>query len=291
MTTQSTDGVIAVSDIEVLDIPMDVILSDEHFNCRGHIPPSDVVDLARDIAENGLQNPILVQPWAEVRGKEYRIVSGHRRHAAFVVNKAVTIPCIVKTGLTEAQALILNLGENTNRKQLNILQEAKALERLKNAGLGQTDIAQALKVNRPWVQTRFYVLDFPPDIQDEIAAGVIVQAQIHQIHALPPEEWYEAVRHIKDARIKANGKKVKIRVPKKPKPEDIIKATPRDPDQINAMLDHMMEQGEVGLHTRCLAWAAGNISTLELLQDFQSYCDVELNTKYRIPVEGIAGVA
>jgi ParB/RepB/Spo0J family partition protein len=270
---------------------MGTVLSDEGFNCRGHIPPSDVVDLARDITENGLQNPILVQPWAEVRGKDYRIVSGHRRFAAYLLNKAETIPCIVKTGLTETQALILNLGENTNRKQLNIVQEAKALERLRNAGLGQTDIAGALKVPRPWVQTRMYVLDFPPDIQDEIAAGVIVQAQIHQIHSLPEAEWYDAVRHIKDARIKANGKKIRVKVPKKPKPEDIIKATPRDTDQIEAMLDHMMEQGEVGLHTRCLAWAAGNISTLELLQDFQQYADVELGKTYRIPVEGIAGVA
>src|ERR1019366_295766 len=138
------------------------IFSDEEFNCRGFIAPSDVVDLARDIASEGLLSPIVVQPAGDVtehkmpRGKFWRIIAGHRRYAAmFLINKTPMIPCIVRTGLNPVKALILNLGENNNRKSLNILQEARALERLKNQGLGQTEIAQALKVPRPWVQTRF----------------------------------------------------------------------------------------------------------------------------------------
>ena len=281
--------------ITVLDILLDRIFSDEQFNCRGYIPPSDVVDLGRDIAENGLQNPIIVQPWSATRGKDWRIVSGHRRHAAYLFNQSQgkgpdTIPCIIKEGLSETQALILNLGENTNRKQLSIVQEARALERLRRAGLGQTEIAQALKVPRPWVQTRMYVLDFPEDIQDEISSGMIVQSQIHQIHALPPEQWYEAVRHIKDAKIRAGKKRLKVNVPKKAKAEDYIKAEPRDSEQINAMLDHVMEHGETGLHTRALAWAAGNVTTLDFLHDFQQYVEIELNGHYHIPPGGIDGI-
>lgn len=287
---QAKEEVAQVSDMEIEYLLMSEILSDEKFNCRGYIPPSDVVDLARDIADNGLQNPILVQPWTATKGKKFRIVSGHRRHAAYTINKSETIPCIVKRGLTEAQALILNLGENTNRKQLNILQEAKALARLKNSGLGQSDIASALKVPRPWVQTRFYVLDFPEDIQTEIADGYIVQAQIHQIHALPQEEWYEAVRAIKDAKIRAGTKRLKVKVPKKAKAADMLKAEPRDTHSITAMLDHITDCGEPGLHTRALAWAAGNITTLDFLKDFQKYVKDELNEDYKIPSDGIDGL-
>lgn len=286
---------IADSDIRVVDVHMDRIFSDEQFNCRGFIPPSDVVDLARDIEQNGLQNPILIQPWKGKPGKDWRIISGHRRHAAYLFNRSMGkgseyIPSIVKEGLSETQALILNLGENTNRKQLNIVQEAKALERLRNAGLNQSEIAVAIKVPRPWVQIRTYVLDFPPDIQEEIANGTIVQAQIHQLHSLPPDEWYEAVRQIKDAKARAAGKRMKIKVKKKAKAEDYLKAEPRDAEQINVMLDHVMEHGEVGLHTRALAWAAGNITTMDFLRDFKQYVEIELGGHYHIPPHGIEGV-
>lgn len=285
------NGDLYESAIKVHDLPMLEILADEEFNCRGHIPESDVIDLARDITANGLQNPILVQPWAKTYGKKWRIVSGHRRYEAFKHNKAESIPSIIKEGLNETQALILNLGENLKRKQLNILQEAKALKRLKDAGLNQTDVARFLGMERPWVQVRFYVLDFPTDIQDEIAAGYINQAQIHQLNGMTTDEQYEAVRNIKDAKLKAGTKRIKVKLKKKPKPEDMFKAEERDMDAINAMLDHMMDCGEVGLHTRCLAWAAGNITTIQLLEDFKQYVEVELPGKhYEIPMEGLPGL-
>jgi ParB/RepB/Spo0J family partition protein len=252
--------------------------------------------LAREIADVGLLSPITVQPASDVKGGlpkkyHYRIVAGHRRFAAIsVVNQSLTIPVIVKLGLSETQSLLLNLGENTNRKQLNILQESRALERLRNQGLGQSDIATALKVNRPWVQTRFYVLDFPHDIQEAIGEGILTQSQIHQIHALPEEEWYEAVRHIKDQKIKAGTNRIKVQIPRKAKAEDLQKVEQKNIFQIQAMLEHMMEHGEPCLATRALAWAGGHISTGDLLMDFRRYVEDDLGKIYTIPPNGIDGV-
>lgn len=178
--TEPKNGTPADSDIRVVEIPLDEIFHDEHFNCRGFIPPSDVIGLADEIMELGLLQPITLQPWDKVKGKRYRIVCGHRREAAFQYNRAqkggpATIPSIVRPNLSETQALILNLGENLNRKELNFMQEARALQRLKDAGMTQTDTASTLKQTRPWVQVRFYALDLPIDIQDEIVAGYVSQ--------------------------------------------------------------------------------------------------------------------
>lgn len=295
MTTATTQTQPADSDIKVVEVRLDELFHDEAFNCRGFIPPSDVIPLADEIRELGLLQPITIQPWTGVKGKKYRIVCGHRREAAFRYNRERhdgpdTIPAIVRENLTEKAALILNLGENLNRKQLNFMQEARALQRLKDAGLSQTDTAVALKQPRPWVQVRFYALDLPADIQDEIVAGYVSQAQIHQLNSMTREEQYEAVRHIKDAKIKAGTKRLKVNVPKKPKREDLLKAEERDADQIGVMLELMMDKGEVGLHTRALAWACGNISTHDLLEDFRQYLEVELDVKWKIPEEGIAGL-
>lgn len=104
------------------------------------------------------------------------------------------------------------------------------------------------------------------------------------------DEQYEAVRHIKDAKIKAGTKRLKVTVPKKPKREDLLKAEERSTEQIAALLELMMDRGEVGLHTRVLAWACGNITTYDVLEDFRQYLDIELNIKWSIPEEGIAGL-
>lgn len=293
--TEPKSGTPADSEIRVLEVPIDEIFHDEHFNCRGFIPPSDIIALADEIAELGLLQPITLQPWSAVKGKHYRIVCGHRREAAFRYNRdhkggPTTIPSIVRHNLTETQALVLNLGENLNRKQLNFMQEARALQRLKDAGMTQTDTAIQLKQTRPWVQVRFYALDLPADIQDEIVAGYVNHAQIHQLNGMTREEQYEAVRHIKDAKIKAGTKRLKITLPKKPKREDLLKAEERSTEQIGALLELMMDKGEVGLHTRVLAWACGNITTHDVLLDFQQYLDTELDVKWKIPEEGVAGL-
>lgn len=284
------------STVQVYSILVTRIHADEKFNCRGYIPASDVVDLAKDIEQNTLQQPITIQPYSDEKrkatGKDFRIIQGHRRFTAMtLVLHRETIPCIVREGLSEQQALIANLGENLQRKALNIIQEARAVERLKYSGLSQLDIAKSLRVERSWLQTRFYVLDFPSDIQDEIAAGMLTQPQIHEIHALPQDQWYEAVRTIKEAKIRAGTKRLKVSLQKmKPaKPENFLKAKPRKPDEVDIMLDHLMDTGVPGLHTRVLAWVTGRCTTLDFLKDYRDFCKTE-GIPYHIPSEGIAGL-
>lgn len=278
------------SEVTVVDILMDKILSDEIFNCRGYIPPSDVLELARDIEKNGLQSPIVVQPFTEVDGKEYRIVSGHRRYTAYVVNKSERIPAIIKDGLTEKQAFIMNLNENTQRKALNILQEARAVGRLRMMGMTQDEISRALQQSRPWAQVRLYVLDFPEDIQETIGEGWLTQSQIHQIHTLPEgDDQYKAVRQIKDAKLAEGTKRLNVSIKKPAKASNLIKSRPRKKEEVETLMDHIMTYLDPSFATRCLAWAAGNISTLEVLKDVEAQC-LEGGISYSMPLEGIPGL-
>lgn len=286
------DALILNPEMQVHNLLASDIFADEVFNCRGYIPPSDCIDLAREIQAHGLLQPITVQPYSQRPGKLWRIVQGHRRFTAMsLVLKWERIPAIIKEGLTETEALILNLGENLQRKALNILQESRAIERMKNAGMAQKDVAEHLRMPRPWVQVRFYVLDFPPDIQDEIANGTLTQTQIHEIHTLPRDQWYVAVKAIKEAKIRAGGKKVVTSIKKhgKPKMSNLVKAKPRKPDELSVLLDHMMDTGVPGLHTRILAWAVGEITTLDLLRDYQKFLESEA-IPYHLPHQGIPGL-
>lgn len=269
---------------EIKNLELIKLFADPTFNCRGDaVAPIDVIDLARDIESHGLQQPIVVQPYNEYKPDQYsyRVVSGHRRYTAFKVLKRETIPCIINTELTESQALILNLGENLHRKDLNILQEAKALERLKLSGMSTSEVAEELGKSATWVSVRYMLLELADPIRNAAAAGMINQQQIRQLHKLPDTKaQLEAAKKIKDA--KSRGEKVPKINAKAGIKRNILKPKQRDRDDIFWMQDHVQEVVGNNFGTRCLAWAAGEISDFELFQDVQEVA-ARKNVPYQIP--------
>ena len=261
--------------MQITDIPLEKIYFDPTFNCRGPVAPIDVVDLARDIEHHGLQQPIVVQPYDE----RFRIIMGHRRFIAYKVLKRETIPCRINTDLTESAALILNLGENIHRKDLNIIQEATALERLKLAGMGINDVANELGKSTTWVNIRYMLLELPKAIKDAAAAGFITQKQIMDLYKIKdPMKQLEAAADIKKAKMRGE----RPPVIKKGVKRNIFKNKQRDTDDIFWMQEHIQESVGNNFGTRCLAWAAGEISDFELFKDVQYIAEKE-GKIYKIP--------
>ena len=203
--------------MEVREIPVSEIHEDEEFNCRGVITPFDVVDLARDIELNNLQMPVGIYEYTPEEQKRtgfrYKLIQGYRRFkACTLILEWKTIPCSVQPHMSDIQARIVNLGENLNRQALNIMQEAKAINALKLAGLSEQEVARQLHTSRGWVQVRFMLLDLPSAIQDEASAGLLSQQQIRDLYSIPNNDArFEQVKQIKDA--KARGEKIKVKKP------------------------------------------------------------------------------
>lgn len=255
---------------EIQNIPIDKIFNDTEFNCRGHITPLDVKDLADDIKANGLQFPIAVQPRFDVPNLpeqyDFRIVAGHRRFVAHKILKLDTIPAMVRSGLSEIEARLMNLSENLKRKELNIKQEAEAVRHLRLLRLTQEDIAEKLGQSRSWVQIRLHLLRLPKSIQEEAAAGFLNQTHIRQLHAMKDEDkQFEAVRKIKVAKAKGSGA---VSVGKKPQ-EDPDKAKRRSQKEVQDLMAIFASQSFYGLHLRCLAWTNGSITTRDLFNDIK----------------------
>lgn len=273
------------------EIPMNKILSDDGFNCRGRIAPYDVATLAKDIEDNDLQFPIAVQPIedADVRPGdfEFRIIAGHRRYMAYRVLGWREIPAMIKRGLSEIQARVYNLTENLQRQELNIMQEANALAKLKDLGLVQEAAAAAIGRNRSWVQVRYNLLELPEVIQMEAAAGILNNAQIKQIYGLKrktddpkklAEMQYEAVRNIKNALLRGE-RGVSATKPK----DDPFKKKRRARNEVREMMRHIGKEGPgYGFATRCMAWTNGDINTAELFFDVKNECR-KVGKVYHIP--------
>jgi len=269
------------TDYQVVEIPVNKIFSDDNFNCRGKILKMDVADLARDIESKGLQFPITVQPKTNIElpdGYDFRIVAGHRRFAAFIVLSRNTIPCMIRENLSEIQARLLNLTENLKRVELDILQEAKAVKKLRDLGLTQENIAAELGKSRGWVQVRFNLLNLPIEIQNEAAVGILNQNQIKQIYSLQSkDDQYEAVRKIKNSRL--NGVRG-LDVGKKPEDKPFQKKR-QSKTNVQDMIEHIGKNLGFGLPTRCLAWANGEISSADLYFDIKIEMD-KLGKEYDI---------
>lgn len=261
-------------------LPMKEVWADADFNSRGAVAPLDVIELAKDITRLGLQQPIVVKPSTEKKGCKWKIISGHRRYKAFEVNSMTEIPCFVKHNISDVDALVMNLSENLHRKDLNIAQEAKAVERLKLKGFSVYDVSDLIGKSSTWVYVRFEFLELPHEIQEAAAAGYIPVTQIRNIYKLKgKDKQLEAARKIKIAKIRGE-KTPQINKPKK----DMFKKTRRDESEMVAMIDHVNTHIGMNFGTRCLSWAAGNLSDLELYRDIKDIAE-KSDIPYVIPEE------
>lgn len=284
----------------VTDVPMSQIFHDWRFNCRGRIIPMDVIDLAKDVAARGLDQPIVVRPWSDPANPaiKYKIVAGHRRHMAFQVNEAKEIPCFIRPDLDDLAAHMLNFRENLHRVDLNIKQEAHALkyfldykkEGTERCLFTEVELAQIFGQSRGWVQNRKDLLKLPDDIQNEAAAGILSSDNIKLLARIKSkEEQYELVRRIKERKLK--GEKISLK-PSIKRVNDVLRPSEREKAEIDEMLDLLYDVVGPGLAMRCLAWAAGNISTSELYATVEQYCKDE-GLPFKMPkfvTDAITGV-
>jgi ParB family chromosome partitioning protein len=274
--------------MEVREINISEIFADDDFNCRGAIAPIDVVDLAKDIEVNGLMQPVVVMPLLEgdkgyAEGFRYQLVAGYRRAKAHAVLQRTSIPCTIKEHLSEADARFLNLSENIQRKDLNILQEAKAIQKIKDLGVSETECGERLNQSRGWAQVRYMLLDLPPEIQDEVANKVFTQTQIRDLYSIlnkyGVKECMEAAKTMKEQ--KATGKRTVSVNPDKKKTD--AKRHRKRPEIFN-MQEIIQKPLGNNLATRALAWAAGEITTHELFVNIRETA-AEEGVSFIIPEE------
>jgi ParB family chromosome partitioning protein len=270
----------------VVSIPLSQIHADEDFNCRGPIAAVDVMQLANDIEINGLVTPILVNLYPvemrEKTGFSYRLIAGFRRYAAHVVKSMKEIKCnIVLKPLSETEARLLNLTENIQREQLNIMQEARALAKLQALGLNEFEAARRLNTSRGWVQIRYMLLKLPPQVQSEIAAGMITQSQIRDLYSIMrlsgPEICVESAKQLKEMKLKG-----RTNVTINPNKTNPTAKRHRSSGEIGVMLRHVQSIVPSGFATRCLAWAAGNICDAEIFDDIAVEAE-KINIPYNKP--------
>ncbi len=265
--------------------PMKDIYASGEFNVgRGDIDPGSIMELAGTIKRQGLLQPVTIQPY-DKDGYKYRLICGYRRFAAYEYNHETEIPAMLRTDIKgDIEAEILNFIENLNRVDLNILQEAKVVDRLLIRMDGDPGkLAKAIGRSKMWVYTRQALLSLPETIQKDAANGDLTQYHIVELAKLKdPKEQFAAVRRIKEARLNREKRIPKIGAPK---PVDPSKAKRRGPQEIYDMIEYLFDNGfEGSLATRTLAWANGEINRVDYERSLMEYAKAN-GLSYTPPIE------
>lgn len=240
---------LADSEYDVFDVPIFQIYVDPDFNCRDAFEKHDIEELAGTIKSEGLLFPVVVQPAEECEtppGFKYRLICGFRRTEACKLLGWQTIPAHVRVGLTERQCQLYNLMENLERKDLNIYEEAKALDKLFPPYRTDQSIATELKKNRKWVVVRRKLMLLSDRIKKAVASGRLSARDLQAVIAHPdPDFLAEKLLHAAKDR-----KKYKIVYRGKQK---------RNKSEVQALITDMLAEGFNPNILRLLGWAIGEV--------------------------------
>lgn len=172
------------SDIFKID-PRNIVVK-EGFNSRCDF--GDLDELARQIKEQGVLNPISVQPFKDENGNEkYQLVDGERRYRAVMklIEQGVDIARIpalfISKSCTEEELLIQQAMRNEGKNFSEYEWGLWAKKMMDRCGLTKSEIANKLGKNPGMVTYWLQLLELKPELQQFLKDGVVTAVDVRKI--------------------------------------------------------------------------------------------------------------
>ena len=163
------------------------------FQPRANFDDEKLGELTESIKNQGVLSPILVR---ELGLNEFEVIAGERRLRASKQAGLTSIPCLVDQK-QDQDALISALIENLQREDLNPVEEARGLDRLKREfGLTQDEVAKSTGKARSTIANSLRILSLPNSILDMLSSGMIEKGHAKLLASMEPKEAEEAAKKI-----------------------------------------------------------------------------------------------
>ena len=155
------------------------------FQPRSNFDKDKLNELTNSIKKQGVLSPILVR---ELGLNEFEVIAGERRLRASKMAGLESIPCLVDQK-KDQDALISALIENLQREDLNPVEEARGLDRLKREfGLTQDEVASSTGKARSTIANSLRILSLPSSVLDMLSNGLIEKGHAKLLASMSPEE-------------------------------------------------------------------------------------------------------
>ena len=162
---------------------------------RKRFSPDGLEELAASIREHGVLQPLTVR---KVDGS-FELVSGERRLRAARMAGLSEVPCIV-IDVDGVCSSLLALVENLQRRDLDFLEEAMALDRLIHTyDLSQEEAARRIGKSQSAVANKLRLLKLSPRLLDRLRQNGLTERHARALLRLETEEQqWEVLEYVID---------------------------------------------------------------------------------------------
>lgn len=193
--------------MEVKNIPLSDI-QPSPLNPRKTFDEEGIRDLADNIRQNGLLQPITIRP---VEGKDvpYEIVCGERRYRAFILNQQIRvqvpsdIPCIVRD-MTDEEALDAMITENLQRQDVDPIEEAFTFGQLVKTGKSIEEIALRFGKSKRFIQERIKLDNLLPELKQWVTKEWMSIGAAMHVCKLTEDEQQQFFEYMEDTAVQEN---------------------------------------------------------------------------------------
>ena len=170
---------------------------------------NSITDLSDSIGDLGFFQNVVLRP---IEGGKYEMVAGERRYRAAKLAGLTHVHAYVRS-MSDEQMERIQFAENIHRKNFELFEEAKRLQKLLDQHGG--DVAQVLaEINKPhaWFSKRISMLKLPEQakrlVHENVTADVEVVNAVVQIEKRSPEKAKAVVEKLKENKGKVDARKV-----------------------------------------------------------------------------------
>ena len=167
-------------------VAVSMLYEDAH-NPRTEFPEESIAELAEDIRQRGVLQPLIVHP-ADGDGR-HQVHFGAKRLRAAIRGGLLEVPVVVRELPADRYAQV---AENQKRHGLTPLELARFIRAQVDAGDSNTTIARQLGMNLTAVAHHLSLLDLPPVLDDALKSGRCTSPrtlhELSKLHADKPDQ-------------------------------------------------------------------------------------------------------
>ncbi|MFN3018975.1 ParB/RepB/Spo0J family partition protein [Vibrio coralliilyticus] len=224
------------SDGELTDLSINS-LKPGVYQPRKDMEPEALEELAASIESQGIIQPIVVR---QVENDKFEIIAGERRWRAARKAGLKQVPCVIKN-VDDRAAIAMALIENIQREDLNVIEEAVALDRLQEEfSLTHQQVAEVIGKSRATVSNLLRLNQLEMDVKYLLSEKMLEMGHARALLALEGEEQVEIAELVAKKRMTVRQTEQLVKKCLQPQSEEKNELQDTEAQQMSQKLSEML---------------------------------------------------
>ncbi|CAM3893750.1 ParB/RepB/Spo0J family partition protein [Vibrio aquimaris] len=205
---------------------------------RTDMEPEALEELAASIESQGIIQPIVVR---QIENDKYEIIAGERRWRAARKAGLKEVPCVIKN-VDDRAAIAMALVENIQREDLNVIEEAVALDRLQEEfSLTHQQVAEVIGKSRTTVTNLLRLNQLEMDVKYLLSERLLEMGHARALLALEGEQQVDVAELVAKKRMTVRQTEQLVKKCLQPQSEEKNQPQDTEAQQMSQKLSQMLD--------------------------------------------------